>query len=326
MKALFLADNSEYTKVFISNDNELVRKLQGEGYTAYTKYSLKGIFYAIRAGIYVYSGYPSDINFWLSGGAKYVNVWHGTPIKKIERDVSTGYYSSRNRYEWFYKLVAPHLLVKPDTMLVSSMYEEKCFKSAFDVRENLFVRAFPPRLKALVTYGKGKGIAANILYVPTWRDDHSFQFEDYVDLCKFNGFLKNNNLKLYIKLHPSDESIGLGEDYSNIITIDKNEDVYTFLKDTDILVSDYSSMIFESLYLSKPVVIFCPDYTFYQLGSREFYLDPCKDLPVEVSFTQSELEKCILLSLRGRSYDLAQPESFRPYSIQQQLLRLLVVK
>ena len=77
-------------KIFISDNKVLVDEIVGQGYQAYTKLSPKGIWYSLRSGAYIYSGFPSDINFWLSSGAKYINVWHGTPIKKIERDVTTG--------------------------------------------------------------------------------------------------------------------------------------------------------------------------------------------------------------------------------------------
>ena len=99
-----------------------------------------------------------------------------------------------------------------------------------------------------------------------------------------------------------------------------------FLKDADILVSDYSSMVFESLYLSKPVVLFCPDYETYRKNSREFYIDPCKDLPVKISYTQDELMQKLLLLRKERKFDTERFKSFKPYAIQDKLLKKLVEK
>ena len=166
----------------------------------------------------------------------------------------------------------------------------------------------------------------NILYVPTWRDDHSFRFTDYVDLESFNEFLEENEMKLYIKLHPSDKSVKINKVFSNVIIVNQNDDVYDFLKDADILVSDYSSMVFESLYLSKPVVLFCPDYETYRKNSREFYIDPCKDLPVKISYTQDELMQKLLLLRKERKFDTERFKSFKPYAIQDKLLKELVEK
>ncbi len=326
VKALFLANDTRHTKVFISHNSDLVKSLRIEGSAAHSKCSIKGIYYSLRAGTYIYSGYPSDINFWLSGGAKYINVWHGTPIKKIERDISTGYYSKRNRYRSVYRIVAPYLLVKPDVFLASSPYEEKCFSSAFGIKSDSFVRAFPPRLEALVNIDGRQSGATNILYVPTWRDDHSFHFENYVDAHCFNAFLKDNGIKFYVKLHPSDKGFEIGAGLSHIITLDKNEDVYVFLREADVLVSDYSSMVFEGLYLSKPVVLFCPDYESYSKRSREFYIDPYKGLPVHVSYTQDELEHSISLAVKEQQVDMDTFRPFRPYPIQKELLDRLIKK
>ena len=137
-------------------------QLRAEGYIAHGKYSLEGIYYSLKAGSYVYSGFPSDISYWLSGGAKYINVWHGTPVKKIERDVSTGYYSIRNRYAWLYNLAAPYYLSKPAALLASSPYEEKCFRTAFGVNDHSLVRAFPPRLEELLHQAVSNNLHSNL--------------------------------------------------------------------------------------------------------------------------------------------------------------------
>ena len=326
IKSLFLnRSTSLYRKVFISDNNKLIEQLSAQGYEIYYKFSLKGIWYSLRVGTYVYSGFPSDINFWLSGGAKYVNVWHGTPIKKIERDVTTGKYSLRNKYEWIFKILKPHLLAKPDVLLASSAFEEKQFCSAFGVTEDIIVRAFPPRLESLRGENTSNTKLLTVLYAPTWRDDHSFSFTDYVDLDSFNTFLQKNSMIFKIKLHPSDKSTKIQDVYSNISMINQTEDVYDYLKEMHVLVSDYSSMVFESLYLSKPVVLFCPDYDSYQKNSREFYINPCTELPVEVSYGQKELEKKLLLALEsGTSVVSKNSELYKPYAIEENLLEKLV--
>ena len=324
IKALLLSSkSSEFESIFIANTRELENKGAILGVKCFYKYSLKGIYYSLRAGTYIYSGFPSDINFYLSNGAKYINVWHGTPIKKIEKDVTTGYYSLRNRYPILFKVLVPHLFVKPDVLLVSSEYEEKCFSSAFAMEKESLVRAFPPRLESLLEDTTSNNKEKNILYVPTWRDDHSFSFTEYVELNSFNLFLQENSMKFYIKLHPSDKSLNISDDYSNIIIINKNEDVYNYLKDTDVLVSDYSSMVFESLYLLKPVILFCPDYENYKKNSREFYIDPCNDLPVQIAFTQEEFTYKLLEDTKIDSDKL---KEFVPYDKEEELLAKLIKK
>lgn len=327
IKSLFLTEeDSKYKKVFISDNKKLVALLNTQGYEAYTKLSLQAIWHSLRAGTYIYSGFPSDINFWLSSGVKYINVWHGTPIKKIERDVTTGKYSLKNKYTWIFKILKPYLLTKPDILLVSSAYEEKHFLSAFGVDAGTVYRAFPPRLNLLLNTELPIQNKKNILYVPTWRDDHSFSYIQHIELKSFNDFLQQNSMIFYIKLHPSDKSIENHHHFSNIKVVDQNEDVYEYLKDADVLISDYSSMVFEAFYLSKPVILFCPDYDTYQKNSREFYIDPCDDLPVEVSYRQEELEEKLLHTLENSYIEKEKFKAYKPYKVKNDLLEKLVVK
>ena len=326
VKALFLTSGDTYTKIFVSGDRGLVKQLNNDGHRAYTRLSPGGIYSCLIAGCYVYSSYPSDVNFWLSAGARYINLWHGTPLKKIERDVSTGYYGNRNRLSWLYHVAAPYLFAQPHSLLVSSPYEEACFKTAFDVRDSLFVRAFPPRLQKLTGQDNHNKETCHILYAPTWRDDHSFKFSDHVNLEQFDRFLQHNDMTFSIKLHPSDKSLPTITRFSNITVISKQADIYGFLGNADIVVSDYSSIIFESIHMGKPIVLFCPDYGSYQSNSREFYIDPGKDLPLRLTRDQSSLEAALRSSAEENPLNLDNLTQFRHYPAQNDLLDRLVEK
>ncbi len=327
IKALLIDEKvQDFEKIFIAGSSTSLRTAKQANIKAYYKCSIFGIYYSLRAYTYIYPSYPSDINYWLSGGAKYIELWHGVPIKKIERDVTTGYYSLRNKYRIIFSVFAPYLFTKPDVILAGSAYEKKCFSSAFDITNDaIFIEAFYPKLVPLLSIKNTQKSEKNILYAPTWRDDHSFNFADYVDLNSFNNFLQKHNMRFYIKLHPSDKSMADSAIFSNIQVIDQNENIYDYLGYANIVVSDYSSMILESLYLSKLVVLFCPDYEAYQQNSREFYINPCQDLPVEISFTQKELEEKLLQSNINR-INTEKFKSIEPYAVVENLLGKLVKK
>ena len=55
---------------------------------------------------------------------------------------------------------------------------------------------------------------------------------------------------------------------------------------SDILITDYSSVIFEYALLKKPIIFFCYDLIYYDRG---FYLRYPEDLPGEIYQTQKEL-------------------------------------
>jgi CDP-glycerol glycerophosphotransferase (TagB/SpsB family) len=326
VRALFEEQSPHLNKVFISSSKALANELKSNDMEAYWRYSYRGALTCLRAKHYVYSSYPSDINFWLSGGARLANVWHGTPIKKIEKDISTGYYGFRNRHDWLVKLVAPYLLKKPDALLVSSQYEEECFNTAFDVDRDLFVRSFPPRLSGLVGNEPSRNQSIKILYAPTWRDDHSFLITDYLNFETFSAFLENNNVHLCIKLHPADKTVLPDTNMARISILGKQGDIYQQLKVAQLVVTDYSSIMFDALYLGKSVILFTPDIDRYQKNSRSFYIDPPEDLGLKNANSQQALEHVIEDHFKQTIQPINLLDRFSPYPIREDLQRKLLDK
>ncbi|WP_439242071.1 CDP-glycerol glycerophosphotransferase family protein [Lonepinella sp. BR2474] len=315
VKDLFI-DHNFYDgaeKIFIYRNNSIKSKLDklGGDYSYYPLLSVKGIFHSLTAGTFVYSSYVSDISFWLSNGAKLFNVWHGTPLKKIERDVNTGFYSIRNKYEYVFKYIYPHLYVKPSKLLVSSEYEKACFRTAFDIKnEHVFMESFPPRLGHLRNIYQHENCSGKsiILYAPTWRDDTSYSFYRFCDLDKLNNILKSINNILIIKPHPSDKSQHIRGEYSNIKLADVNEDFYTLVEFARLVVTDYSSVMFDCFYCDIPVILFCPDLDHYLRNSREFYVD-IEKLPFVLINDDSEF----IDYLECGEFNNYKNDKFKPY-------------
>ena len=72
----------EIRGLWITQRKDEVEPLRKKGIEAYYSYGLKGIFYSLRAGTYIVTGSLADINFYTSGGAKQVQLWHGFGPKK----------------------------------------------------------------------------------------------------------------------------------------------------------------------------------------------------------------------------------------------------
>jgi CDP-glycerol glycerophosphotransferase (TagB/SpsB family) len=325
VKAMLLDEGAgACRKLFIAKTKELSETARALGIESYWRFSVKGWWYALRSGTYVYSSYPSDIGFWLSGGAKYVNVWHGTPLKKIERDVENGPYALRNRFALLFRLITPYLFVKPDLLLVASAYEKQCFKTAFGVRDETFFEAFPPRLVSSLSDSAAR--EKKILYVPTWRDDHSFALHEHLDLERVDLFLEQVGWELYVKPHPSDRATHLPKQYLCILPVPKETDVYSVLDESSVLLTDYSSMLFEALYLKKKVMLFCPDYSDYVRRSRTFYLDPCRELDLPVSEDTASLISALETAISEQGGEIELVEPFRPYGVVERLVETIVTK
>lgn len=129
------------------------------------------------------------------------------------------------------------------------------------------------------------------LYMPTWRDDNSnFIDSTGINFEHLNTHLKNNNSLFIIKAHPRtsipDELIS---DYSNILIINNNVDIYSILPYVNTLITDYSSIYYDALLLPDMNKILFPfDIEIYKKNSRDlaFSFDECTAHPKAYNYEQ----------------------------------------
>ena len=216
----------------------------------------------------------------------FVNLWHGSGIKAHDyynHDMSPG--QARKLQTYFEKI---------DMMCVHSL-DDRFRLSAqlhFDMR-----RAFvtgQPRLDCVMSsngsenlkklYGNAlDGFDRLILYVPSFRanmSSHSgqifsenvFRLNDYHD-AQLNEFLEKNHAALVYKLHPIEQTAFKGRRFSvnercfeltDNMLFDADVRYTEILNAFDVMISDYSSIVFDYLLLDRPVIYLIPDYEEYR--------------------------------------------------------------
>ena len=110
------------------------------------------------------------------------------------------------------------------------------------------------------------------VYMPTWRDSQRDCFANGFDLEAFNQCVAAQNACVLMKPHANtiiDKSIA----YSNLFFLDGNVDMYCILPYTHVLITDYSSILYDYILMpNKHVILFHYDYDEY-VNSREFIFD-----------------------------------------------------
>ncbi|MCG3697870.1 CDP-glycerol glycerophosphotransferase family protein [Aliarcobacter butzleri] len=148
-----------------------------------------------------------------------------------------------------------------------------------------------------------------VVYMPTHRP---LSFADNpMNYKVLNEFGKKNNIKFIIKMHPF-VAEKLRDDLStyqssectldNIILYPSFMDVYPILKYCDILISDYSSVYFDFLYVNKPILFFCYDYEKWVEGEQGVILDYFAHSPGDKCYTFEDLLYKILVNLKEDKY------------------------
>lgn len=148
----------------------------------------------------------------------------------------------------------------------------------------------------------------HVLYAPTWRPYAAvelFPFAD-LDLEELSLFLAENNLHIWLRVHPRFEqeidSELLGSPNIHLFSAKEYSEVNSYLAYFDALITDYSSIYYDFLTLERPVLFF--DYDFEEYNEIVGVIDGCQRVkPIETT-KSAEQFKQQLLTIKSRNFDL----------------------
>jgi CDP-glycerol glycerophosphotransferase (TagB/SpsB family) len=151
-----------------------------------------------------------------------------------------------------------------------------------------------------------------ILYAPTFRGDSvtDARATDDLDLKELQAVLGDDHV-LLVRLHPFIRSrTTIGPELAGFaIDVSDHPDINELMLVSDVLVTDYSSAIFEFALLGRPMVFFAPDYEANE-RERGFYFDYRTGVPGPIFETTEALAGF----LRAGVFDLERVERFRAAS------------
>ena len=134
-----------------------------------------------------------------------------------------------------------------------------------------------------------------VLYAPTFRRDKSIEpyrigWERVI--AEFRRFFDDENVTVLLRLHPNliactDVTTLLNSPRVKDMT--RYHDMHELLCISDMLITDYSSSMFDIPMLGKPCMLYATDISQYDRG---YYFD-FKDLPFPLATTEDELLKNI---------------------------------
>lgn len=166
------------------------------------------------------------------------------------------------------------------------------------IRENVFT-AYPKI--------KGKNV---ILFAPTFRGNgHRTAFYPFfkIDIAKLADYAKRHNTIILIKMHPLVRNkFRIPKEYKEqFLDVYDYREVNNLLFITDLLVSDYSSIVYEFALLKKPMLFYAYDLDDY-ISSRDFYVDYNSFVPGKIVNDFDEL----LLALEKKDFESYKIEPF----------------
>jgi CDP-glycerol glycerophosphotransferase len=143
------------------------------------------------------------------------------------------------------------------------------------------------KIKNIYKIDKNKKI---LLYAPTFRGEFGFthrEFNSLLDIEKLLDVLKSRFESDFVCLYRAHHCAMEDTKLHNIISVSDYPDMQELLCATDVLITDYSSSIWDFSFMFKPCFIFAPDLKNYR-ATQGFYL-PIEEWPFPLSITNEEL-------------------------------------
>lgn len=256
--------------------------------------SVRSIYELATAKIWV-DNVRKDI--WVSKRKKqyYIQTWHGgTALKKIEKDAEDKLGKSYLRRAKLDSRLA-------DALVSSSKWNTVMYKRAFwfdgEILETGAPRSDPfyrkdDLIERVVKNFYNIPFEQNIvLYAPTFRNDGCINVYD-MDYMKLINDLEcywGGKWSIIIRLHPNCSFLSSSINYNDrVLNGSFYPDINDLIMASSLLITDYSSCMFDAMEANKKVMLYASDIENYN-SERGFYFQ-FSELPFSISRNNEELE------------------------------------
>lgn len=302
----YLSDNKQKyglkNVIWATRNSDVHNLLTSMGYQSCLIGSKDSDIWHLKSGVHILCNtafplkkYGTDIDTKFSYGANKIQLWHGVGFKAVgmssneaEMTKTRGVLKKVLDAKCF--SIFQSLGGWTEAMVVATSPSNGCaLQKVIGCRaDRILLTGYPrhcqcPKLlpheeiviKRITTF------KTSILYLPTFRTDVS-KYYNPLDDKSFVEFLNSNDILWIEKPHSADLHYqNRNSGVNNYISLDSDFDinvVYSFLT---VVMSDYSSAIFDAIRLNIPVIMYTPDIDIFKNGDVGFLFDVedyCKGL------------------------------------------------
>lgn len=199
----------------------------------------------------------------------YIQTWHGgIGLKKAEKDALQ---SLGKEYENIAKRDSDMI----DVFISNGTLRTNLYRTSYWYDGEILECGFPRNDRLVCPKGINQSVREQlqinedtkvILYAPTFRDNHDMscylaEFEQVVTTFeqKYGG-----NWMMLLRFHPHVDSSKIKvRNRNQVIMATDYPDITELLQITDVLISDFSSLIFDYALKKKPIFLYATDYEKY---------------------------------------------------------------
>lgn len=244
-----------------------------------------------------------------------IQVWHAVGAFK-----TVGYSRTGKKGGPFFNSVNHRNYTKA---FVSSETDIPFYGEAFGIKEQNIIPTGVPRTDILFDQDYEKAIVADmeealpivkgkqvILFAPTFRGSghHTAHYPFFkIDFARFARYCRENNAIVLFKMHPFVKNkLNIPREYQEyFVDVSDFREVNDILFITDILISDYSSLVYEFAVFKRPMLFYAFDLEDY-ITSRDFYEPYEAFVPGKIVESFNDL----IVALDQKDFDVEKVEPF----------------
>lgn len=262
-------------------NNPAAHKIEGVGKV---KFASVRYLLALATSKVIITNYRMTTDFKKRNDQIYLQTWHSSMrLKKIEAD-------TEDTLTTAYINMAKHDSKQTDFVIAGSGMSHNTFEKSFwyngkilDIgtpRNDLLLNTDSSHQKNLK---KSMGLDNDtkvVLYAPTFRKDKSLKYYN-INIENLTHALKERfggKWVVALRLHPHLINYKLFSNRQDVIDLTEYDDIQELLAVSDVLISDYSSLMFDFALTCRPIFLFASDASDYCKNDRALYFN-FKDLP-----------------------------------------------
>lgn len=316
--------DSSLGKSYAGNPKHIYEYLMANGYDLIwdciwfyenERYNIPGMSRQVRYGRLRYIYYMATAKVWVFDsrqpeflvrrkGTYYIQTWHGTPLKRLALDMEDVFMAGETDIDSYKEHFAKNVHTW-DFLISQNPFSTATFRRAFDFHKEMLEIGYPRNdilfrentEEDTQRYRRKLGLPLDkkiILYAPTWRDDEfseddRYEFRPQISFEKLQKELGDEYVMIVKYHYLIMDAVDWSPYEGFVYHFDQSRDIAELFLVSDILVTDYSSVMFDFSIMRRPMFFFAYDFYKYKNELRGFYFSYSKEMPGPISTTTEEL-------------------------------------
>jgi CDP-glycerol glycerophosphotransferase len=265
-----------------------------KGFRIVKRFSIK-YFYELCTSKVVITNYRTTEFFKKRKNQYYIQTWHSSlRLKQIEKDAEKdlplSYIKMAIKDSQKCDLLLSGCKNSTNIFQKAFWYEGKIFEHGTPRNDVLFVKSTTKRLSIKKALDLPSNVRV-ITYAPTFRKDHGLDVYK-LDFMKILNKLNQEfggEWAFLVRLHPHlihhSSEIILGD---RVFDVTAYDDIQEILYVSDVLITDYSSLMFDFAITTRPCFLYVPDLDDYIEKERHLYFN-IEELPFIKALSEEEI-------------------------------------